>query len=205
MGAKESEIMEHLKTPISEEKVRGLQKGDNVYIYGVVFTLRDAGHMRALALAEGEKMPVDLRGSAVFHCGPIMRKLGEKWQCVVAGPTTSARLDTLEPRFIEKFRPSAIIGKGGMGRETLEMMEKCGCVYLASVGGTAAVTAQKVVGVKEVFWDDLGMPEAIWAIEFREFGPLVVAMDSHGGSIYDDVAMHAKENMKKARARLGLK
>jgi tartrate/fumarate subfamily iron-sulfur-dependent hydro-lyase beta chain len=113
-------------------------------------------------------------------------------------------MNSLEPGFIEKFGVRAIIGKGGMSSATLEAMKKFGCVYLAMTGGTAILAAKGIENVKGVHWLELGMPEALWILEASNFGPLIVAMDSHGGSIYQDVEGNIKENLKDVRAKLGL-
>lgn len=194
-----------LKTPLKEEDVRGLKVGETVYMDGVVFTGRDEVHIHALEyLDKGKKVPVDFKGAALFHCGPIMRKTGEKWVAVAAGPTTSSRMNSLEPQFIEKFRPGAIIGKGGMSQPTVDAMKRYGCVYLAITGGAAVLAAQGIKSVSGVEWFELGMPEAIWILNTENFGPLTVAIDAHGNSLYADVNLKIKENEKKARAKLGL-
>ncbi len=194
-----------LKTPLSEQDVRALEIGETVYIDGVIYTGRDEVHIHALeGLEKGKKPPVEFKGSALFHCGPIMRKLGDKWQAVAAGPTTSSRMNSLEPQFIEKFRPSAIIGKGGMSQPTVDAMKKFGCVYLAITGGAAVLAAQGIKSVSGVEWFELGMPEAIWILNAENFGPLTVAIDAHGNSLYAAVNAKIKENEKMARARLGL-
>jgi fumarate hydratase subunit beta len=195
-----------LKTPLSEEDVRALKFGEVIYLDGVVFTGRDEVHIHALEhLEKGEKIPVDFKGSALFHCGPIMRKTGDVWEVVAAGPTTSSRMNSLEPEFIEKFRPGAIIGKGGMSQPTIDAMKKYGCVYLAITGGAAVLAAKGLKSVTGVEWYELGMPEAIWIINAENFGPLTVGIDAHGNSLYTVVNDKVKENEPKVRERLGLK
>lgn len=195
-----------LKTPLSEKDVRALKLGETVYLDGIVYTGRDEVHVHALEYHEkGRKPPVDFKGSALFHCGPIMKKAGERWQAVAAGPTTSSRMNSLEPQFIEKFRPGAIIGKGGMSQPTIDAMKKYGCVYLAITGGAAVLAAKGIKGVEGVEWYELGMPEAIWILNTENFGPLTVAIDANGNSLYAAVDRKVKENEQKARARLGLK
>lgn len=197
--------MKTLTIPLSEEEIRGLTLGEVVYLTGEFYTARDEAHMRALEhLEEGKELPVEFKDKAVFHCGPIMRKVDGKWQLVAAGPTTSTRMNTLEPEFIEKLGPRAIIGKGGMGKETLKAMEKFGCVYLAITGGAAVLAAKGIRNVKGVEWFDLGMPEALWILEGENFGPLIVAMDAHGNSLFENVEAKVKENAEKIRKKLGL-
>lgn len=199
-------MVKKLKTPLSEEDVRGLKLGETVYIDGVVYTGRDEVHIHALEhLEKGEKIPVDFKGSALFHCGPIMRKTGDVWEVVAAGPTTSSRMNSLEPDFIDKFRPGAIIGKGGMSKPTVDAMKEFGCVYLAITGGAAVLAAKGIESVSGVEWFELGMPEAIWVLNAKEFGPLTVGIDAHGNSLYDAVNAKVKDNEKRARDHLGLK
>jgi len=194
-----------LTTPLAENDVRSLKLGETVYIDGVVYTGRDEVHLHALEyLEKGKKLPVEFKGSALFHCGPIMKKVGENWVAVAAGPTTSSRMNSLEPQFIEKFRPGAIIGKGGMSQPTVDAMKTYGCVYLAITGGAAVLAAQGIKSVSGVEWFELGMPEAIWILNAENFGPLTVAIDSHGNSLYAEVNAKIKENEKKARSKLGL-
>lgn len=198
-------MTKRLRTPMSEDAVRELKLGETVYLDGVVFTGRDEVHIHALEKFEkGESVPVDFKGSALFHCGPIMRKTDNRWEVVAAGPTTSSRMNSLEPSFIEKFRPGAIIGKGGMSQPTVDAMEKFGCVYLAITGGAAVLAAKGIESVSGVEWYELGMPEAIWVMNADNFGPLTVGIDAHGNSLYTAVNRKVKDNEKKVRALLGL-
>lgn len=194
-----------VKTPLSESDARALKVGETIYMDGIVLTGRDEVHIHALEyLEKGKKIPVEFKGAALFHCGPIMKKVGDKWVAVAAGPTTSSRMNSLEPQFIEKFRPGAIIGKGGMSQPTVDAMKKYGCVYLAFTGGAAVLAAKGIKSVEGVEWFELGMPEAIWILNCDTFGPLTVAIDAHGNSLFADVNVKMKENEKKARAKLGL-
>ncbi len=198
-------MAKRLKTPLSESDARALKLGETVYIDGVVLTGRDEVHIHALEYFEkGKKLPVDFKGSALFHCGPIMKTVGDKWQAVAAGPTTSSRMNSLEPAFIEKFRPGAVIGKGGMSQPTIDMMKKHGCVYLAVTGGAAVLIAQGIKSVSGVEWFELGMPEAIWILNAENLGPMTVAIDAHGNSLYTEVGVKVKENERRARQKLGL-
>ncbi len=194
-----------LTTPLSEDAIRGLKIGDVVYLNGEIITARDESHIRALEfLKEGKKLPLNLKDAAIFHCGPIMQKKGDEWHLVAAGPTTSSRMNSLEPELIEKFGVRAIIGKGGMSKPTLDAMEKFGCVYLAITGGAALLAAKGIKGVKAVHWLDLGMPEAIWVLKSENFGPLIVAMNAHGNSLYKNVENDTKKKIPDVRKKLGL-
>jgi fumarate hydratase subunit beta len=194
-----------LQTPLTDEVVRSLRAGDEVTLSGPVLTARDEAHIRALEMHErGEPLPFDLGGTAVYHCGPIMAQDGEGWKLVAAGPTTSSRMNAIEPAFIRAFGIKAIIGKGGMSLPTVEAMKECGCVYLAFTGGAAVVASLGIKRVQGVDWLDLGMPEAVWHMEADGFGPLIVAIDAHGHSLYDDIDKKVSENVIQIKKDLGL-
>ncbi len=195
----------HLRTPLSEEDVRKLRVGDIVYLSGIVVSARDAAHKKVLELLEkGEKLPIDLRGLAVYHVGPVVRKRPDGgWEVIAAGPTTSARMESVEAEFIEKTGVRMIIGKGGMGRRTAEACKKFGAVYTVFTGGAAVLAAQAIKRVVDVYWlDELGMAEAMWVFEVEEFGPLVVTIDAEGRNLYDEVLEKARKKMEEILARL---
>ena len=194
-----------LKTPITEEDVRKLKVNDVLYITGTIVTARDQAHRRALEMAkEGKKIPIDIKGLAVFHCGPIVKKEGDKWIAVAAGPTTSTRMDIFEDEFIKTFGVRVVIGKGGMGKRTTEAMKKYGAVYGAFTGGAAVLAAKTIKNVRTVEWYDLGVPEALWVFEVEDFGPLAISIDSHGNNLFEDVKKQVEENKLKIYAKLGL-
>ncbi len=183
------------QTPIAEGDIRKLRIKDVLYISGAVVTARDQAHKRALEWArKGKPLPLSLEGLAIFHCGPIVKKTGEKWIAVAAGPTTSTRMELYEDEFICKFKPRVIIGKGGMGARTTQAMEKCGAVYAAFTGGAAVLAAKAIHGVAGVEWLDLGIPEAMWIFEVEQFGPFTVAIDTCGNNLFADVAKRAEAN-----------
>ena len=193
-----------LKTPVSEKDVRKMKVNDVLYISGTMVTARDAAHKKALELVKQCKpLPVKLEGLAVFHCGPIMKKEGAKWVPVAAGPTTSARMDQFEDEFIKNFKVRVVVGKGGMGKRTTDAMQKYGAVYGAFTGGAGVLAAKRIKNVKTVEWLDLGMPEALWVFEVEEFGPLTIAIDSHGNNLYEEVNKKAEEIRKKFYEKLG--
>ncbi|MEM2104118.1 MAG: FumA C-terminus/TtdB family hydratase beta subunit [Candidatus Bathyarchaeia archaeon] len=195
----------HYKTPISEKDVRKLKVTDVLYITGTIVTARDQAHKRALEyFKEGKTLPINLEGLAVFHCGPVVSKEGDKWIAVAAGPTTSTRMDIFEDEFIKNFKVRVVIGKGGMGKRTTEAMAKYGAVYGAFTGGAAILAAKAIKNVKSVEWLDLGTPEALWIFEVENFGPLTVAIDSHGNNLYMDVAKNVEESKKEIYQKLGL-
>lgn len=194
-----------LTTPISEEQIRKLKVNDVIYITGTIVTARDQAHKRALQFHKEEKtLPIKLEGLAVFHCGPIVKKEVDEWIVVAAGPTTSTRMDIFEDEFIESFKVRVIIGKGGMGKRTTDAMQKYGAIYGAFTGGAAVLAAKAIKCVKNVEWLDLGMPEALWIFEAKEFGPLTVAIDSHGNNLFEDVKKTTEENRKAIYQKLGI-
>jgi fumarate hydratase subunit beta len=194
-----------LKTPISEEDVRKLKVNDVLYVTGTIVTARDQAHRRALEFfKQGKPLPLNLEGLAVFHCGPVVSKEGDKWTAVAAGPTTSTRMDLFEDEFIKDFKVRVVIGKGGMGKRTTDAMAKYGAVYGAFTGGAAILAARAIKNVKSVEWLDLGTPEALWVFEVEEFGPLAVAIDSHGNNIFMDVAKTVEANKAKVYQKLGI-
>ncbi len=186
-------------TPISEHEVRELRVGDVFYVSGRMFTARDEAHK--MMLERGA--PLSVEGIPVFHCGPVVRKAGEGWDLLAGGPTTSVRMEGLEGDFLRKFRPRVIVGKGGMGEKTLAALSEVGAVYTHFTGGAGALAAQAVSKVEEVYWlEELGIPEAVWVLRVENFGPLVVTMDAHGGSLHADLAAKVAENMKRAKAEI---
>jgi len=172
----------HFSLPVSADDVKKLHVGDIIYVSGRIFTARDEAHHLML---EKNDVPFDPSDMALFHCGPLMKKTGDKWEVVSAGPTTSSRMELFEDKFLEKYNVKIIIGKGGMGKNTQKALQKYISIYASYTGGAGALAADKVEEVEDVYWlDKLGMPEAVWIFRVKEFGPLVVAMDSHGKSIY---------------------
>ncbi len=194
-----------LMTPISEEDVRKLKVNDVLYVTGTMVTARDAAHKRALEyFSEGKALPIKLEGLAVFHCGPIVKKDDDKWTVVAAGPTTSTRMGQFEDEFIKNFKVRVIIGKGGMGKRTTDAMKEHGAVYGAFTGGAAVLAAKAIKNVKALEWSDLGMPEALWIFEVEEFGPLTVAIDSHGNNLFEEVKKKVEEKKTTVYEKLGV-
>lgn len=177
----------HLKLPIKKELIKKLKIKDIVYLTGKIFTSRDEGH-RLMLKKDRNEILFAISEMALFHCGPLMKKEDDKWRVISLGPTTSSRMEIFEDRFIKKFGFNLIIGKGGMGKKTENALKKYSCIYMAHTGGVAALAADKVEEVIGVYWlDELGMLEATWIFKVKEFGPLVVAMDSNGNSIYKNI------------------
>jgi len=194
-----------LKTPILEEAIRRIEVNDTIYVSGTVVTARDQAHRRALELANrGERLPINLEGLAVYHCGPLMRNQKGRWEAVAAGPTTSARLENYEGEFLRNFKPRVIIGKGGMGKKTTEAMAKYNAIYAAFTGGAAVLAVKAIKNVPYVVWLDLGMAEAMWILEVKDFGPLTVAIDTAGNNLFENVAEAAEINKSEVYRKLNL-
>lgn len=195
-----------MRTPVSEEDARRLRVGDIVYVNGIVHVWRDRAYDHiSYLLKKGGMLPEDLKGSVHWHCGPITRKVGDKWVVVSAGSTTSKRFNEKEPIAIREWGVKIVIGKGlGMGMEVAQALKEYGAAYLSAVGGAASYYAKKIKGVKTVHWLELGMPEAMWVFEVQDLGPLQVSMDSYGGNLYDDVRKQAYENLLKTYHSLGV-
>lgn len=186
-----------LKTPVSEGTVRKLKVNDTVYITGTLVTARDEAHKRAVEyIKERKALPVNLKRSALYHCGPIVKKTDGNWRVVAAGPTTSARMEPLESVVIKSLGVRVVIGKGGMGPQTTAAMKDFGAVYCAFTGGAGVLAASSIKKVKRVEWFDLGMAEALWVFEVEGFGPLIVAIDSHGNNLHSKIMKQAEKNRK---------
>lgn len=174
----------HLSVPISSDTIKKLHVGDIIYITGNIFTARDEAHKMMLQ-KEKSTLPFNPSIMALYHCGPLMKKVQNKWQVVSAGPTTSGRMELFEDKFIEKFGINIIIGKGGMGEKTKEALQQHIAIYTAYSGGAGALAAERIKDTPAVYWlEEFGMPEAVWIFTVKDFGPLIVAMDSYGKSLY---------------------
>ncbi len=171
-----------LTPPISEEQIRALKVGDVVIINGEMYTGRDQVH----AYLMKNPPPADLRGSVLYHCGPVMLKQGEEWVMKAGGPTTSIREEPYQAHVIGEYGVRVVIGKGGMGPKTLAALQQHGAVYLNAIGGAAqfyARTVEKVLGVN-LF--EFGIPEAMWRLRVKGF-MAIVTMDAHGHSLHAKV------------------
>lgn len=175
-----------LNPPLSRKNVMDLEVGDLVQISGKIITARDEAYEKILeSIKEGEEIPVNLERGIVYHCGPLVKQENNNWEVIAAGPTTSARLDDMQVDFVEKTGVRALIGKGGIGKKIIPEVSSLDCVYLAFTGGAAALAADNIVGVEEMFWEDLGLPEALWVLKVEDFGPLTVAVDTSGNDLYE--------------------
>jgi L(+)-tartrate dehydratase beta subunit len=197
-----------LTTPVTEAQVRALHVDDTVTLQGVLFGIRDATQ---IALFDrGRKTRFDLAGHAVIHTAPNVKKVppspehpaGYAPLCV--GTTTSARMERFTRPLLAELGVRLVIGKGGLGQASLAAMGEQGGAYLAVIGGTAALETTWIESIEDVDLDDLN-PESLWRFRIRDFGPLRVAMDSHGGSIYATVDASARAKRAAALTALGVK
>jgi len=197
-----------LTTPVTEAQVRALHVDDTVTLQGILFGIRDATQ---IALFDrGRKTRFDLAGHAVIHTAPNVKKTSPSpehpagYAPLCVGTTTSARMERFTRPLLGELGVRLVIGKGGLGSASLAAFGELGGAYLAVIGGTAALETTWVEAIEDVDLDDLN-PESLWRFRIRDFGPLRVAMDSHGGSIYATVDADARAKRAAALAALGVK
>lgn len=171
-----------LRAPLSPEQMRELQVGDVVLISGEMYTGRDAVHAHLMK----NDPPVEMNGSVLYHCGPVVLKDNGNYKIKAAGPTTSIREEPYQGEIIKRYGVRAVIGKGGMGPKTLAAMKEHGAVYLNAIGGAAQYYAQCIDEVLGVNLLEYGIPEAMWHLRVTDF-PAIVTMDAHGNSLHADV------------------
>lgn len=194
-----------IEYPADRQAIRDLRVGDTVYLSGLICTLRDMGHRRAVdLLARGEALPFDLSQAGIWHSGPITRLQGGRWHLVSAGPTTSSRFTSLGAELIRRLGIQVIVGKGTMGQEAVDALGEVGGCFLNSTGGCAVLYARQVEEVVAVHWLDLGEPEAAWVVRVKEMGPLLVGIDSTGASLFRQVRGQALPRLAKAYGDAGL-
>jgi fumarate hydratase, class I len=181
-----------LRPPLSEETIRALKVGDVVLITGEFFTGRDAVHAHLV----NNPLPagVDLTGSVLYHCGPVMLKSGDQWTVKAAGPTTSSREEPYQADIIKNFGVRAVVGKGGMGAKTLAALKQHGAVYLNAIGGAAQYYARAIDQVLGVSLLEFGIPEAMWRLHVNNF-IAIVTMDAHGNSLHADLERETGERL----------
>lgn len=182
-----------LTTPIKDKDIEQITAGDIVFLDGILVTCRDVPHRRLIEL--GRKLPVDLKGLAIFHAGPIVAKKGNGWEMVSIGPTTSMRMERFEKDFIEQTGVKLIVGKGGMGPDTVEGCRRHKALHAVFPGGCAVLAATEVEEIEKVEWLELGMPEALWVSRVKNFGPLIISIDAKGNNLFE--VNKAKFNEKK--------
>ena len=197
-----------LRPPLTEAQVRALRIDDTVTLQGTLFGIRDATQIHLFD--RGRTTRFDLRGHAVIHTAPNVKKVEKSaefpagYAPVCIGTTTSDRMERFTRPLMAQYGVRIVIGKGGLREGSLEAFRELGGVYLAIVGGTAALETTWIEQIEDVDLDDLN-PESLWKFRIRDFGPLLVAMDSHGGSLYSVVADDAQARRAKVLAGLGVK
>ncbi len=193
--------------PVTEEQVRSLRIGDHVVLQDILFGIRDATliHM----FDKGRETRLDLNGHAVIHTAPNVKKVEPSddnpagYAPVCVGTTTSARMERFTRPLMEKNGVRMIIGKGGLGDDSAKAFRDLGGVYLAIIGGTAALETTWIEQILDVDLDDLN-PESLWQFRIKDFGPLLVAMDAHGGSLFEAVRANVEDKRAAALARMGV-
>ncbi len=186
-----------LTTPISDEDLADINIGDIIYLNGSLTTCRDVAHRRLVE--GGRELPVDVRNNAIFHAGPIVRPLENgKFEMVSVGPTTSMRMEKFEKEFVEKTGVKIIIGKGGMGSNTEYACKHGKAIHCVFPAGNAVVAATEVEEIVAAEWKDLGMPETLWNCKVKEFGPMIVSIDTKGRNLFEENKVIFNERKKKA-------
>jgi fumarate hydratase class I len=187
-----------IKLPLTEDDVLSLNVGDRVLLNGQVVTGRDKIHKYLYHERPGGKdIPFNLTGTILYHCGPIIRKTKEGFKLIAGGPTTSIRVEMYEYQIISDYRIRGIMGKGGMGKKTLQALVNNGCVYLHTISGAAVYLAdriKRVVGTWKL--EDLGMAEAMWIFEVEDF-PAIVTMDAYGRSLHEEIEKKSYEELQR--------
>ncbi len=197
-----------LNMPVTEEQVRKLRINDTVTLHQTLYGIRDATQIHMFD--HGRKTHFDMRGHAVVHTAPNVKWVGETqehpsgYAPICIGTTTSARMERFTRPLMEQYGVRIIIGKGGLFTASAKAFADLGGVYLAIIGGTAALETTWIEQIEEVDLDDLN-PESLWKFRIKGFGPLLVAMDSHGGSLYNAVNAAAKDKRAGVLAALGVK
>ena len=191
-----------LKTPISEGEARTLRVDDTVTLNGALFGIRDATQIHMFD--RGRKTRFDLRGHAVIHTAPNVRKTATGYEPICVGTTTSDRMERFTRPLMQQYGVRLVIGKGGLRDDSLKSFGEMGGAYLAIIGGTAALETTWIEAIEDVDLDDLH-PESLWKFRVNGFGPLLVAMDSHGESLYSRVKAAAQQKRAEALKRLGVR
>jgi tartrate/fumarate subfamily iron-sulfur-dependent hydro-lyase beta chain len=193
----------NLKIPLSEKDARNLTCGDIVFLTGVVWTCRSRFHIR---VAEEKILPpIDTRAyNVMLHSGPNIGKVDGAWKLRALSITTSIRFEKWEPTVIERLGLRAILGKGRVGKGTLEAMKKFGCVHLIRTGVFSGAYATMVERVKEAHWLDLGGPESLFVLEVKDFGPLIAEADIRGTSLYDQMGKKIDKHIPELYRKLSV-
>ena len=184
-----------LTTPIQDEDIKSLKVGVIVYLSGTLVTCRDEGHRRVIAEGIMPKLPMDR--IAIFHAGPIVKDVEGGWEMISIGPTTSMRMERYEKEFLAKTGVKLVIGKGGMGPKTAEGCKESTAVHAVFPGGCGVIAAEQVEKIEDKEWPEFGMPEAFWILKVKEFGPLIISIDTEGNNLFEanKVEFHQKKEI----------
>ena len=186
-----------LTTPITSEDLKDIKIGDIIYLNGSMTTCRDVAHRRLVE--EKREIPVDLKGNAIFHAGPIIRPLeNDKFEMVSIGPTTSMRMEKFEYEFVRDTGVKLIIGKGGMKENTERACKEFKAIHCVFPAGNAVVAAVEVEEIVAAEWRDLGMPETLWNCRVKDFGPLIVSIDTEGNNLFENNKVEFNRRKDKA-------
>ena len=192
--------------PCTEADIRQLRAGDTVTLQDTLFGIRDATQIHMFD--RGRRTRFDLNGHAVIHTAPNVRKVDPSntnqagYEAVCIGTTTSDRMERFTRPLMEREGVRIIIGKGGLREESGRAFQEWGGCYLAVIGGAAALETTWITAIEDVDMDDLN-PESLWRFAIRDFGPLIVGMDAHGGSLYRDVQASVEARRAAVLAKLG--
>lgn len=186
----------YLDLPLKDNDIEQFEVGDTVYLSGVMYTARDMAHLQIANLQKnGQPLPVDFSGGAIFHAGPVVKKNNEEWEVSVIGPTTSIRMEPYAD-MVGELGVKVIIGKGGMATGSSKAFQTHKQAYLQGPPGCAAVLGSSVKKVKDVYWPELGMPESVWVLEVENIGPFIVTMDCKGNSLYQTLKDEAYQKLE---------
>jgi len=188
--------------PISEQQARALRVDDTVTLHGTLYGIRDATQIHMFD--RGRRTRFDMAGHAVIHTAPNVRKTETGYEPVCVGTTTSDRMERFTRPLMQQYAVRLIIGKGGLREDSLKSFAEMGGAYLAIIGGTAALETTWIEAIEDVDLDDLN-PESLWKFRVNGFGPLLVAMDSHGASLYSKIRTAAQQRRAEALKRLGVR
>ena len=191
-----------LTTPISEQQARALRVDDTVTLHSTLYGIRDATQIHMFD--RGRRTRFDMAGHAVIHTAPNVRKTETGYEPVCVGTTTSDRMERFTRPLMQQYGVRLIIGKGGLREDSLKSFAEMGGAYLAIIGGTAALETTWIEAIEDVDLDDLN-PESLWKFRVNGFGPLLVAMDSHGASLYAKIRTAAQQRRAEALKRLGVR
>ncbi|MDB6028972.1 MAG: hydro-lyase family enzyme Fe-S type, tartrate/fumarate subfamily [Verrucomicrobiales bacterium] len=192
----------HFKTPLTEADVQQLAVGDSVTLDGIIYGVRDANLIRVFD--QKVAPPCDWKGAALLHTAPNVKKIGPgKYEAICVGTTTSMRMDRFTEGLLRDYGVRAILGKGGLSKQSAELMKQYGAVYLSVTGGAAALETLQIEEIEKAYWEDL-MPECIWQIRFKGLGPLTVGIDAHGENLQADVQTQAQQKTADLLKQMGI-